>query len=230
MPHLYQTDIYLLILIMPAMIFSMIAQVKVKSNFKKYSQFNSNKGHTAAMIARQMLDKNGLQNIKLERISGSLTDHFDPRGNVVRLSDPVYNSTSVAAIGIAAHEVGHAIQHSQEYVPIKVRSAIIPVASLGSKTAMPIVLIGFIFSMPFLVSAGIILFAAVALFQLATLPVEFNASFRAIKTLENDRILDSDELTGAKKVLTSAALTYVAALVVSLASLLRLIMISNRRR
>jgi len=230
MPYLYHTDIYLLTLILPAMVFAMIAQIKVKSSFKKYSKVGSKRGYTAAMVARQMLDKNSLQHIRIEHINGSLTDHFDPRSNVVRLSDTVYNSTSVAAIGIAAHEVGHAIQHEQEYTPIKIRSSIIPVANFGSMAAMPLVLIGLISSISFLVTAGIILFATVTLFQIVTLPVEFNASFRAVRTLENDMILDSEELSGAKKVLTAAALTYVAALVVSLASLLRLILLSNRRR
>lgn len=230
MPYLYHTDSYLLMLIFPAMIFAIIAQIKVKSSFKKYSKVGSRRGNTASMIARRMLDKNGLQNIRIDYIGGSLTDYFDPKGQVIRLSETVYNSTSVAAIGIAAHEVGHAIQHSQEYMPIKIRLAIIPVTSFASKAAMPLVLIGIIFSIPFLVSAGIILFAAVAFFQLVTLPIEFNASSRAVEILENYMILDTDELPGAKKVLTAAALTYVAGLLVSLASLLRLILLSNRRR
>lgn len=220
------------ILVIPALIFALIAQVMVKSTFSKYSQIQNRRGVTAAEVARKILDENGLYNVQIEHIGGELTDHYDPRTNVVRLSDSVYNSTSVAALGVAAHETGHAIQHSVGYAPIKIRNAILPAAQLGSQTAMPLVLIGLIFSrsLGFLIDIGIIVYIAVVLFQLVTLPVEFNASRRALKILEGSYILENDENKMAKKVLTAAAMTYVAALFSALTTLLRLFLISNNRR
>lgn len=220
------------ILVIPALIFALIAQVMVKSTFSKYSQIQNRRGVTAAEVARKILDENGLYNVQIEHIGGELTDHYDPRTNVVRLSDSVYNSTSVAALGVAAHETGHAIQHSVGYAPIKIRNAILPAAQLGSQAAMPLVLIGLIFSrsLGFLIDIGIIVYIAVVLFQLVTLPVEFNASRRALKILEGSYILENDENKMAKKVLTAAAMTYVAALFSALTTLLRLFLISNNRR
>lgn len=220
------------ILVIPALIFALIAQVMVKSTFSKYSQVQNRRGVTAAEVARKILDENGLYNVQIEHIGGELTDHYDPRTNVVRLSDSVYNSTSVAALGVAAHETGHAIQHSVGYAPIKIRNAILPAAQLGSQAAMPLVLIGLIFSrsLGFLIDIGIIVYIAVVLFQLVTLPVEFNASRRALKILEGSYILENDENRMAKRVLTAAAMTYVAALFSALTTLLRLFLISNNRR
>lgn len=220
------------ILVIPALIFALIAQCMVKSTFNKYSQVHNRRGVTAAEAARKILDENGLYDVQIERISGSLTDHYDPRANVVRLSDSVYNSTSVAAVGVAAHETGHAIQHAVGYAPIKIRNAILPVAQIGSQAAMPLVLIGLLFSrsLGFLIDIGIIVYIAVVLFQLVTLPVEFNASGRALRILDGSYILENDENRLAKKVLTAAAMTYVAAMFSALTTLLRLILLSNSRR
>lgn len=222
-------DYYYIILIIPALIISIWAQTKVNSTFNKYSKIFSSRGYTAAQIARYILDSNGLYNINVERISGNLTDHFDPKSNVVRLSDSVYNSTSVAAIGVAAHEVGHAIQHAVGYGPIKIRMAIIPITQIGSKLSMPLILFGLLFSFQPIISLGIIFFATATIFQLVTLPVEFNASSRALAILEERDYLYGEELIGAKKTLSAAAMTYVAALIVSAMQLLRLILLFGNR-
>lgn len=191
----------------------------------------SYRGITGAESARRVLAANGVYDVKIERISGNLTDHFDPRTNTIRLSDSVYGSTSVAAIGVAAHEAGHAVQYATGYAPMKLRSVIIPVTNIGSNLAMPLILLGIVLGAPFLAELGILAFSFSTLFQLITVPVEFNASRRAIEAIEN-ATTDENEVKGAKKVLKAAALTYVAALAVSLANLLRLIMIVNggRRR
>lgn len=226
-------DMYYLVLVIPAIIVAMVAQARVRNAFKKYSTVYSKKGITGSEVARMILDYNGLNHVKIERVSGSLSDHFDPRSNVVRLSDSTYSSTSVAAIGVAAHEVGHAIQYAQNYFPIRVRAGIIPVCKIGSNLSMPIVIIGIILSFPTLIYVGIVLFSAVVVFQLVTLPVEFNASSRAMKVLESNSFLDEEELVGSRKVLSAAAMTYVAALFVSLMNLLRMILIARgggRRR
>ncbi|HRR75674.1 MAG: zinc metallopeptidase [Ruminococcus sp.] len=207
------------------------AQYNVKSTFNKYSTVRNARGLTGADVARKILDSNGLYNIRVEHISGQLTDHYDPRDGVVRLSDSTYGSQSVAAIGVAAHECGHACQHAEEYTPIKIRTAIVPVTNVCSMLWYWVFLVGIIVfqSMPSLVYIGIAMFAAVVLFQLVTLPVELDASNRALKTMETDMILDYDELPHAKKVLKAAAFTYVAALIVSLMQLLRLILSTRRR-
>ena len=223
-------DIYYLIFIIPAMIISLIAQSRVTSTFNKYNSVLNRRGYTGAQVARKILDANGLTNVSIEHVSGNLSDHFDPRTNVVRLSDSTYNSTSVGAVGVAAHEVGHAIQHSTGYFPIKVRAAIIPVTNLGSSLSWPLFFLGLMLGFPILTDIGILLFCAVVVFQLVTLPVEFNASRRAMTTLEDDRILQDDELKGARKVLTAAAMTYLAALITAIANLLRLLALSNRNR
>ena len=228
MPYFY-VDRYYWILIIPTMLFAFWAQSRVSSTFNKYSRVMSRGGYTAAEICRRILDSNGLYHVRIEHISGNLTDHFDPSTNVVRLSDTVYGSRSVASIGVAAHEVGHAIQYAVGYVPIRVRAAIIPITNFGSKLSMPLILLGFLFQWQPIVNLGIILFSLMTLFQLVTLPVEPNASRRALKTLEGDSILYGEEVSQAKSVLTAAALTYVAALLTSAAQLLRLILIYGRR-
>ncbi len=226
---LYFDSTYLIVL--PAIIFALIAQLMVKSAFSKYSSVKNTYGYTAKEVARRILDNNGLNNVNIEYISGELTDHYDPSANVIRLSDSVYNSTSVAAIGVAAHEVGHAIQHAQGYAPIKIRQSIIPITQIGSKLAVPLVLAGLIFSaLEWLIPVGIFLYTGVVLFQAVTLPVEFNASSRALKTLDENNILLPDEVKMSKKVLTAAAMTYVAAMFSALMSLLRLMLLANRGR
>lgn len=215
---------------LPAIIITVFAQIKVKSNFAKYSKVYNRRGYTGAMIARMILDQNGLNHVAIEMVSGQLTDHYDPRTNVVRLSSSVYNSTSVAALGVAAHEVGHAIQHSQGYVPMKFRGAIIPITQIGSQLSWPLFFIGLIFQMDILLTIGIVLFAAVVLFQLVTLPVEFNASSRALRTLESNYYLEPDEMVGAKKMLSAAAMTYVASLITAILQLFRLLAIAGNRR
>ena len=225
-------DITYFIFVVPAIILALWAQITVDSTFKKYSKVMSLRRITGAQAARRVLDANGLSNVEIRRVSGKLTDHYDPRNNTVNLSESVYDSVSVASIGVACHEVGHAIQHSVGYTPIKIRSAIIPITQIGSNLAMPLVLIGLILSYPPLAYAGCIFFALSTLFQLVTLPVEFNASRRAMSSIEQYGILDSEERVGSKKVLKAAAMTYVAALAVSLAQLLRLLLIvgGGRRR
>ncbi len=235
---LFWGDTTILVLI-PAMIFAFWAQMRVNSTFKKYAKVPSRRGLTGAEAARRVLDANGLRHITIERVHGHLTDHFDPKAGIIRLSDATYASTSVAAIGVAAHEAGHAVQHAEGYVPIKVRAAIIPLTRFGSFLAMPLFLIGLLFGSGsylgygigtiFMVT-GILFFSFSTLFQLVTLPTEFNASARAMKALEDGGLLADDELPGAKATLSAAAMTYVAALASSLASLLRLILIFNRRR
>lgn len=231
-----------ILILIPAMIFAFVAQFKVKSTFDKYDKVRSARGMTGAEVARKILDMNGLSHVRVEHVRGELTDHYDPRTNVVRLSESTYYSNSVAAIGVAAHEVGHAVQHATCYAPIKLRTAIIPMTRIGSGLAMPLFMIGLLLSYlsygslfgDYFMFAGIILFSFSTLFQLVTLPVEFNASHRALKTLENNGILVGSDLSGARNVLSAAAMTYVAALATSLAYLLRFIIIamgaSGRRR
>lgn len=217
-----------IIILIPALIFSLIAQLMVKGAFSKYSGVRNSRGYTGADAARTILDRNGLSYIRIEHINGELTDHYDPGANVIRLSDSVYNNDSVAAVGVAAHEAGHAVQYAEGYGPIKVRSAIIPITQFGSNLSTPLVILGIIFSSNVLITAGILLFCTVVLFQAITLPVEFNASGRALKVLREEHFLDDDEMKGAKSVLTAAALTYVAAMFSALASLARLLLIRNR--
>ena len=226
----YGFDSYYLILVLPAILFSLWAQTKVQGTFSRYQKVRSYSGYTGADVARRILDDNGLYNVRIEHIKGSLTDHYDPREEVVRLSDSVYNSNSIAALGVAAHETGHAVQHANGYGPLRIRNTIIPVTNFGSQLAMPLILFGFLFGNSSLVGLGIICFAMVTLFQLITLPVEFDASARAMRTLSNEGILQGDEVGQTRKVLTAAALTYVAALIVSAAQLLRLVLLFNRRR
>ncbi|MBR2453079.1 MAG: zinc metallopeptidase [Clostridia bacterium] len=221
--YFYGIDMTYIILVMPALIFAMYAQSKVNTTFNKYRTVANSKGLTGADVARKILDMNGLHNVIIERTAGNLTDHFDPRANVVRLSDATYSSTSVAAIGVAAHEVGHAVQHAEGYAPIKVRNAIVPVVQIASYAAWPLAIFGILLSFSGLATFGVLLFGAVVLFQIVTLPVEFNASSRALKTLESNAILNGEELSASKSVLSAAAMTYVASAVVAIANLLRLL-------
>lgn len=230
-------DMTYLVLVLPAILLAVIASSRVNSVFRRYQQQHSRRGITGAAAARAVLDANGLQNVRIERISGNLTDHYDPRDNVIRLSDSVYSSTSTAAIGVAAHEAGHAIQYAVNYAPIRLRAAILPVSSIGSKLAIPLVLLGIILSyygQSYINIAylGIVCFIAATVFQLVTLPTEFNASRRALAAISSGGLLDADEMEGARKTLSAAAMTYVAALAVSLAQLLRLLLIvaSHSRR
>ena len=220
----YGIDIYYIILVLPAIVFSMWAQAKVNGTFNKYSKVRTYSGMTGYEAARRILAANGLYHVNVERVSGNLTDHYDPKANVIRLSDSVFGSNSVAAVGVAAHEAGHAVQYAKEYAPIKVRTAIIPITNIGSTLSIPLVLIGFFVGMQPLVNFGLLLFATVAIFQLVTLPVEFNASRRAVEALEMGGTMAEEELRGVKKVLSAAAMTYVAALAVSVANLLRLVL------
>ncbi len=217
-------------LVIAAVIFSYIIQASLNSTFKKYSKVYSRNNIPAHVIARQILDSYGLQNITVMHIEGKLTDHFDPKSNVVALSDSTFFSTSVAAIGVAAHECGHAVQHNTGYIPIKIRSAFVPIAQIGSKSWIILFFLGMFMGLGFLVDAGVILFGCVVLFQLLTLPVEFNASRRALNVIESQGLLERDEIGGAKKTLKAAAMTYVAALMTALTQLIRLIALANRRR
>ncbi len=219
------TYIYLII---PALILSMYAQFKIQSTFSKYQKVRNKNDLSAYDVARNLLDDAGLEEIPIEGIQGNLTDHYDPQAKVLRLSSSVYNSHSVAALGVAAHEVGHAIQHAVGYSPLGIRNLIFPVANIGSNMAIPLFLIGLLFGSGLLMNLGILFFALAFLFHLVTLPVEFNASNRAIYLLEEGGYLVGDDLNGAKKVLSAAAMTYVAAAVMALAQLLRLVALSRR--
>ena len=227
------------LVLIPAMIFAFWAQIKVNSTFKKYAKVHNRRGLTGAEAARRVLDAEGLYHVRIEHIHGHLNDHYDPRENVIRLSDATYGSTGIAALGVAAHEAGHACQHAKGYVPIKLRAAIIPLTRFGSMLSMPLFLIGMLFAGgsylgsgigEMLMLAGILFFSFSTLFQLVTLPTEFNASSRAIRALEDGGLLADDELPAARATLSAAAMTYVAALASSLASLLRLILIFNGNR
>jgi Zn-dependent membrane protease YugP len=229
----YGIDIYYLLLVVPAFLLALWAQIKVKGTYKKMSAVRNSRGLTGAQAASRVLYEHGVTNVRIERVSGTLTDHYDPRANVIRLSDGVFDSTSVAAVGIACHEAGHAVQYAKNYAPIRMRNAILPVCNVGSKIGLPLAIIGLVIGSMvgrWLFWAGILLYGLVALFQLVTLPVEFNASRRALQTIDDTGMLAGDEYRGARKVLTAAALTYVAALAVSLANLLRLILRNTRRR
>lgn len=216
-----------MIILIPAVLISMYAQMKVSSTFNHYSQVPSHRGMTGADVARYILNQNGLYDVPIERIGGQLSDHYDPRSRVVRLSADVYGSTSLAALGVAAHEVGHAIQHDTGYFPLYVRNTVIPVTQIGSYLSMPLLILGLLMSSSTLVEWGVLLFGGIVFFQLVTLPVEFNASSRALATLGNEGFLDSTELKGTSKVLKAAALTYVAAALMAVLQLVRLVLISG---
>lgn len=222
-------------LVLPCVIFAMAASANVNSTFKRYSKELSRRHLTGAEAAQRVLSANGVSGVRFEQVSGNLTDHYDPRSNVIRLSDDVFGSTSIAAIGVACHEAGHAVQYAKGYAPIKLRAAIIPVTNFGSRLAMPLILLGLLFSAgsyfgDTMVYLGIACFGLSVLFQLVTLPVEFNASRRALQAIESNELLTEEEYRGARKTLTAAAMTYVAATAVALAQLLRLLMIFGGRR
>ena len=223
-----------IVLVLPCVLLSLWASNSVNSTFKKYSQQRSVRGLTGAEAAQRVLRHNGVTGVRIERVSGNLTDHYDPKTNVIRLSDSVYSSTSTAAIGVAAHEAGHAVQYAQHYAPIQIRAAIIPITNIGSRLAMPLILAGILFTFlgsfsNVLVYLGIAAFGLSFVFQMVTLPVEFNASRRALTAIEDAQLLTEDEQRGARKTLNAAAMTYVAATAVALAQLLRLIIIFGGR-
>lgn len=224
----YWDPTYILVII--AMALSLFASFGVNATFSKYKKVRTIRDITGSEAARKILDMNGLQHIRVERVSGNLTDHFDPKANVIRLSDATYDNTSVAAVGVAAHEAGHAVQHAIGYAPIKIRNSIVPVVNIGNSLSMPLFIIGLIMGNLGLAFAGVILFSLVLVFQLVTLPVELNASSRAIKILDETRMLYEDEVGPAKKVLRAAAMTYVAAVASTALQLLRLLLILNSRR
>lgn len=232
----YGLDWTYLVLVLPCIVLSLWASANVKGTFNRYSTQYNSRGLTGAQAAQRVLNANGVMGVRIERVAGNLTDHYDPRDNVIRLSDGVYSSTSTAAIGVACHEAGHACQYAQDYAPIKLRAAIIPVTNIGSRLAMPLILAGVLLTFlgsfsDTLIYTGIACFGLSVVFQLVTLPVEFDASHRALVTIEQAGILTEEERRGAKKTLKAAALTYVAATAVALAQLLRLLlMFGNRRR
>ena len=233
--YFYGFDWTYLYIVLPCLILAMLASAKVNSTFRRYSKQISIRHITGKDAAMRVLQANGITNIRVERVSGNLTDHFDPKSNVIRLSNSVYDSASTAAIGVACHEAGHAVQYAQEYFPIKVRSAIIPITNIGSRLAMPLILLGVLFGVGgaysyTLVYIGIACFALSLLFQLVTLPVEFNASRRAMQAIEDTGLLTDEEQRGARKTLTAAARTYVAAVAVAAAQLFRLILLFGGRR
>ena len=216
------------VIMIPVLLFSFYCQIKVKRAFRRYSSVHAMCGMTGAQAAARLLQLNGITDVQIRQIGGTLTDYYDPKNKEICLSGDVYNATSVAAIGVACHEAGHACQHAQGYAPLKIRNAAIPATRIGSSLGIPLVLLGMVFTWRPLIMVGIVLYALVALFQLLTLPVEFNASRRALQTIESNLFLTEQEYRGAKKVLTAAALTYVAALASALATLLRLLLLAGR--
>lgn len=234
MPSIYYggVDVTYLLLMIPVLLFSLWAQASVTSTFNRYNKVRNARAMTGADAARLILDRNGLHHVRIEHISGTLTDHYDPRENVIRLSDAVYASPTVAAVGVAAHEAGHAVQYAEQYAPIRLRASIVSLTQFASKWSVYILMFGLLLSVGILADIGFWLYAVVAFFQLVTLPVEFNASRRAMQALSEGGALSGEELSGAKKVLGAAAMTYVAALLSALVQLLRLwsIVSSNRRR
>ena len=231
MGYMYYDWTYFAIMI-PCLIFSLFCSAKVKSAFNKYSKIRNSRSMTGAQAAEALLRLNGVTGVTIERVGGSLTDHFDPRSNTIRLSESVFDSPTIAAVGVACHEAGHACQHAEGYFPNKLRTAILPVANIGSKLSWILIIIGLLLPTKYeiFITIGIILYAAAVLFTVVTLPVEFNASARALKTIKANGLLNAEEYPGAKKTLTAAAMTYVAAAATAVLQLLRLILILNNRR
>ena len=229
---IYYYDWSYIIIMIPCLIISLICSIRVRSAFSKYSKIENSRHITGAEAARRVLSAHGITNVTIERVSGNMTDHFDPRTNVIRLSDGVYSKTSVSAVGVACHEAGHAVQHAENYFPNKLRSVIVPIANIGSRVSWILIIIGMLlpYRYNFVITIGIVLFAAAVLFTVITLPVEFNASSRALKTIKECSILTADEYTGAKSVLVAAAMTYVAAALTAVLQLLRIVLIASRRR
>lgn len=232
MPFFYGFDWTYIVFILPCIIITLICQINVSSTFSKYSKVRNSRNMTGAMAAEYVLRQNGVSGVRIEHVAGNMTDHFDPRTNVIRLSDTVYNSNSVAAVGVAAHEAGHAVQHAQGYLPNRIRSAILPMAKIGSQLGWLLIIIGLLFTAKtgfVLLYIGIILFSASVLFTVATLPVEFNASKRALECIKNSELLYGEEYKGAKRTLQAAAMTYVASALTAIMQLLRIILIARRR-
>lgn len=230
MIDLYYFDYEYILYVFAGIVLAMLASGSVKSSFAKYSSVFSLRGITGKQAAEMVLRDNGVYGVTIERVAGSLTDHYDPRSNVIRLSDTVYNSTSVAAIGVAAHEAGHAVQYANNYVPIKIRAKILPITNFGSRLSIPLIFLGYFLSVLELVYIGIALFSFVVLFTLVTLPVEFNASHRAVTAISQLNILDDNEIKGVKKVLSAAAMTYVASFIQNLLILIYYVVQTRRRR
>lgn len=233
MPYFYGFDWTYMVFILPCIIISLICQANVSSAFSKYSKIPNSRGMTGAQAAEFVLRQNGVTGVRIEHVTGKLSDHFDPRTNVIRLSDAVYNSTSVAAVGVAAHEAGHACQHAENYLPNRIRSAVLPIARVGSQLSWILIIIGLLFTAKVgyvILYIGIILFSASVLFTLVTLPVEFNASKRALACIRETGLMTGDEYSGAKRTLQAAAMTYVASAVTAIMQLLRLLIIAQRRR
>jgi Zn-dependent membrane protease YugP len=230
MPYFYYGfDPYYIYLVLPAILLCSVASILVKSTFAKFSKMQSSL--SGAEAAQRVLEMHGIHDVKIERVSGNLTDHYDPKKNVIRLSSTVYDARSVAAVGVASHEAGHAVQYAKSYLPIKLRAALYPVCNLGSRLSLPLILFGIIFDFTALSNIGIAFFAVALLFQLVTLPVEFNASRRAITAIrENHILLDDSQIKGARKVLTAAAFTYITSFLLSLMQLVRFLLLTNRRR
>ncbi len=232
MPYFYGFDITYLIFIVPCIILTLICQINVSSAFSKYSQIPNSRNMTGAQAAEYVLAQNGVTGVRIEHINGNMTDHYDPRTNVIRLSDSVYNCSTVAAVGVAAHEAGHAVQHAEKYLPNRIRTAILPLANIGSRTSWGLIILGLLFSSKIgftLLYMGIVLFSFSVLFTVATLPVEFNASNRALKCIRETNLLTGEEYKGAKRTLQAAAMTYVAAALTAILQLVRLLIISRNR-
>lgn len=232
MPFFYWFDWTYLVFILPCLVISMIAQTKVSSTFSKYSKIPNTRHITGVEAAQSVLSAHGITNVRIERVAGKMTDHFDPRSNTIRLSEPVYDSPTIAAVGVAAHEAGHAVQHAQGYLPNKLRSAILPVCNMGSKISWILIIVGLFLPVQYdwVLYLGILFYAASVVFTVVTLPVEFNASKRALAAIRNSTMLEGNEYSGARSVLSAAAMTYVAAAFTAIMSLLRLLVIANRRR
>ena len=229
MPYFF-FDYQYILLVIPAMILAVWAQVRVKSTYNKFEKVGNTRRITGAYAAQAVLNHYGITDVRIEQVSGKLSDHYDPKAKVIRLSTAVYSGYSIAAVGIACHEAGHAAQHAENYAPIKIRNSLVPVCNIGSSLGIPLAILGYFLGFEPLISIGLLLYAAIALFHLVTLPVEFNASRRAIKVIDDTGLLYDDEIGGAKKVLKAAAMTYVASMLVALANLLRLVLrFSNRR-
>ena len=232
MPFFYWFDWTYLVFILPCLVISMIAQTKVRSTFSKYSKIPNTRHITGVEAAQSVLSAHGITNVRIERVAGKMTDHFDPRSNTIRLSESVYDSPTIAAVGVAAHEAGHAVQHAQGYLPNKLRSAILPVCNVGSKISWILIIVGLFLPVQYdwVLYLGILFYAASVVFTVVTLPVEFNASKRALAAIRNSTMLEGNEYSGARSVLSAAAMTYVAAAFTAIMSLLRLLVIANRRR
>lgn len=232
MPFFYWFDWTYLVFILPCLVISMIAQTKVSSTFSKYSKIPNTRHITGVEAAQSVLSAHGITNVRIERVAGKMTDHFDPRSNTIRLSESVYDSPTIAAVGVAAHEAGHAVQHAQGYLPNKLRSAILPVCNVGSKISWILIIVGLFLPVQYdwVLYLGILFYAASVVFTVVTLPVEFNASKRALAAIRNSTMLEGNEYSGARSVLSAAAMTYVAAAFTAIMSLLRLLVIANRSR